>query len=97
MGLPEKPMKKQPNYVGVFLILVLLTAVEVAVTYLPLPRAPVLIPLAFAKASLVALYFMHLKFDQRIFRFVFVAGVLMGIGMIITLTILSGPPLLEIK
>jgi cytochrome c oxidase subunit IV len=97
MGLPEKPVHKQPNYTGVFLILVLLTAVEVAVTYLPIPRIPVLIPLAIAKASLVALYFMHLKFDQRIFRFVFVAGVLMGIGLIITLTIMSGPPLLDIK
>jgi cytochrome c oxidase subunit IV len=97
MGLPDKPVHKQPNYTGVFLILVLLTAVEVAVTYLPIPRIPVLIPLAVAKASLVALYFMHLKFDQRIFRFVFVAGVLMGIGLIITLTILSGPPLLDIK
>jgi hypothetical protein len=43
------------------------------------------------------LYFMHLKFDQRVFRFVFVAGVLMGIGLIITLTMLSGPPLLDIK
>jgi cytochrome c oxidase subunit IV len=97
MGLPEKTIKKQPNYVGVFLILVLLTVIEVGVTYLPIPRIPVLVPLAFAKASLVALYFMHLKFDQRIFRFVFVAGVLMGIGMIITFTILSGPPLLDIK
>ena len=38
MGLPEKSIKKQPNYMGVFLILVLLTAVEVAVTYLPIPR-----------------------------------------------------------
>lgn len=97
MGLPEKPLQKQPNYLGVFLILVLLTAVEVGVTYLPIPRIPVLIPLAIVKASLVAMYFMHLKFDQRIFRFVFVAGVLMGIGLIITLTILSAPPLLDIK
>ena len=97
MGLPEKPLQKQPDYLGVFLILVLLTAVEVGVTYLPIPRIPVLIPLAIVKASLVAMYFMHLQFDQRIFRFVFVAGVLMGIGMIITLTLLSGPPLLDIK
>ncbi|MBE3143799.1 MAG: cytochrome C oxidase subunit IV family protein [Planctomycetes bacterium] len=95
--MPEKPLQKQPNYLGVFLILVLLTAVEVGVTYLPIPRIPVLIPLAIVKASLVAMYFMHLKFDQRIFRFVFVAGVLMGIGLIITLTILSAPPLLDIK
>lgn len=97
MGLTEKPLQKQPNYLGVFLILVLLTAIEVGVTYLPIPRIPVLIPLAIAKASLVAMYFMHLKFDLRIFRFVFVAGVLMGIGLIITLTILSAPPLLDIK
>jgi len=77
--------------------LVILTAIEVAVTYLPLPRIPVLVPLAFAKASLVALYFMHLKFDQKVFRLVFIFGVVMGLGLVIVLTVLFAPPLLDIK
>jgi cytochrome c oxidase subunit IV len=89
--------KKGPNYVGVFIILAILTMVEVGVTYLPVPRIPVLVPLALVKASLVALFYMHLKFDRRVFSAVFLMGVLMGIGLIISLTILFAPQLVDLK
>ena len=96
MNTPEtQPTHKRPNYLGVFLILAVLTAVEVGVTYLPLPRIPILVPLALAKASLVALYYMHLKSDRRVFSVIFVMGLLFGIGLIISLTILFAPPLLD--
>jgi len=54
-----------------FVALAVITALEVGVTYLPLPRAPVLVPMALAKAALVALFYMHLKYDRRIFGLVF--------------------------
>jgi cytochrome c oxidase subunit IV len=58
----------EPNYIGVFIWLAVLTAVEVVAVYMPLTRlalAAILVILAFTKAALVALYFMHLKFERR--------------------------------
>ncbi|MBS1252153.1 MAG: hypothetical protein MAG451_01190 [Anaerolineales bacterium] len=70
-----------PNYVAVFAALALLTAIEVGMTYIPMPRVLlILMLLAFAagKAALVALYFMHLKFDSRLLTAVFVLPILLG-------------------
>jgi cytochrome c oxidase subunit IV len=58
---------KQPNYIGVFWWLFALTVIEIAVIYLPIAKfaiAVMLIVLAVTKAALVALYFMHLKFER---------------------------------
>ncbi|HXK30824.1 MAG TPA: cytochrome C oxidase subunit IV family protein, partial [Candidatus Binatia bacterium] len=58
----------EPNYMGVFWWLLALTIIEVAVIYLPIAKlaiAIMLITLAITKAALVALYFMHLKFERR--------------------------------
>jgi cytochrome c oxidase subunit IV len=57
----------EPNYIGVFWWLLGLTIVEIGVIYLPLAKlaiAILLIGLAISKAALVALYFMHLKFER---------------------------------
>lgn len=59
---------KEPNYIGVFWWLLTLTIIEIGVIYLPLARLAIgvlLVGLALSKASLVALYFMHLKFERR--------------------------------
>jgi cytochrome c oxidase subunit 4 len=59
---------KQPNYIGVFWWLLALTILEVGVIYLPIARLLVgilLVGLALSKAALVAMYFMHLKFEAR--------------------------------
>jgi cytochrome c oxidase subunit IV len=79
------------TYVLVFVALAVLTAVEIGVTYLPLPRVPVLVPLALFKAGLVALFYMHLKYDKRVFALVFLAGLLMGVGLILSLLALFSP------
>jgi len=58
---------KQPNYIGVFWWLLALTIIEIAVIYMPIAKfaiAVMLIVLAVTKAALVALYFMHLKFER---------------------------------
>jgi cytochrome c oxidase subunit 4 len=58
---------KEPNYMGVFWWLLILTVVEIGVIYMPLTKtviAALLIALAVSKAALVALYFMHLKFER---------------------------------
>jgi len=60
---------KEPNYMAVWWGLLVLTIAEVAVGYLHfLPKAGMVISLvsmALAKAALVAIYFMHLKFEKR--------------------------------
>ena len=56
------------NYIKIFIILSILTAVEIAITFLGLPRAllvALLVGLAVWKAALVALHFMHLKIEKR--------------------------------
>ena len=93
----EAPRGKVLTYIVVFVILAALTALEVGVTYLPLPRLPILLPIALAKAALVALFYMHLKSDRTIFRTVFALGLLAGIGLIISFILLFGSPLLDLK
>ena len=57
----------EPNYMLIFYWLAGLTALEVAVTYMPMPKIlmiALLVGLALAKATMVAMYFMHLKFER---------------------------------
>jgi caa(3)-type oxidase subunit IV len=55
-------------YIKIFYILLVLTIVEVAIVYLGLPKlllAGLLVIFAVWKAALVAMHFMHLKFEKR--------------------------------
>ena len=64
----EHAHKEHPKYMKIFWILLALTIAEVAVVYMPLPKiviALLLIGMACSKALYVALYFMHLKFEQK--------------------------------
>jgi cytochrome c oxidase subunit 4 len=57
-----------PNYMGIFYWLVALTIVEVSVPFTvtaQVPKVFLLVSLAIGKAALVALYFMHLRFEVR--------------------------------
>lgn len=96
---PDSAAPKHSNYLLVFFALAALTGLEIAVTQFPLPRAPILIPLAFLKAGLVALFYMHLRYDSKLFSAIFVAGLLLGAGFIVSMLIffgahegMSGPP-----
>ena len=68
------------KYVMIFLILVVVTAIEIATSYLEgSVTSGVIVGLllffAIIKFALVASYFMHLKTDQPIFRRFFVLGI----------------------
>ena len=57
-----------PRYMLIWGVLFLLTAVEVSVAFVALPRVAIiltLLVLAVWKAVLVALYYMHLRFEPR--------------------------------
>jgi cytochrome c oxidase subunit 4 len=72
------------QYVRVAVALAVITALEVAVYYLDLPGkllVAVLIGLASIKFSLVAAYFMHLKFDAHLLRRVFITGIILACGV----------------
>jgi cytochrome c oxidase subunit 4 len=74
------PTEKQ--YVVVALVLAAITALEVGLYYITSLPDRVLVAmlgvLAFVKFVGVALYFMHLKFDSRVFRRFFVAGLVLA-------------------
>ena len=58
----------EPNYIAIWIYLGLLTVLELIVAYAPIPKAAMvglLIGLAWVKAVLVAMYFMHLRFERR--------------------------------
>lgn len=88
----QSTKRRQPSYVGVFVLLVLLTLLEVLVTFTPLPRLQVLMPLALVKAALVVLFYMHLRFDDRVFSALFVMGLIMGAILIVSLVLLFSAP-----
>jgi len=57
-----------PSYVAVFIYLTLLTAAELGIYGLGLPKTVMigsLVALALAKATLVAMYFMHLSMERK--------------------------------
>ena len=56
------------TYLQVFVWLAVLTAAEVAIVFIPMARqimVTLLCALAITKAALVAMYFMHLKFERK--------------------------------
>ena len=67
------------DYWLIALILAVITGAEVAVTYidaLDSVVAPLLIAMSAAKFTIVVGYFMHLKYEQRIYRNLFLIGVI---------------------
>ena len=87
---------KRP-YLWIFLWLSLLTAIEVGVSYLELNKTVQIIILAAfaaAKAILVALYYMHLRYDHPILRliggFPFLLAVIMALIILADRTLVGG-------
>lgn len=95
MNIRPTKLHNHTNYLAVFGALAVLTALEVGATYLPLPRIAILLPIALIKASLVAMYFMHLKTDHHIYRYFFFFGILMGFILIGSLIIIYSPRLID--
>jgi cytochrome c oxidase subunit IV len=72
------------TYVVVALILAVITAIEVAVYYIPGLLAfivPILLVLSLIKFAMVVGYFMHLKFDHKMYAGLFVGGLAIAISV----------------
>ena len=82
-----------PNYLYVYLSLVVLTAMELAVIFMPIGRAGIILILttfALAKLAIVVMYYMHLKFEPRLYTWVFLAP-LPFVAMVATGVLLLSP------
>lgn len=75
------------NYVTIFLILMVLTATTVAVTFVDLGPLNLIIALAIAvtKATLVVLFFMHVKYSSALTK-LFIISALIMCGILVLLT-----------
>ena len=72
-------------------ILTVITAVEVGAFYLPAlagALVPILLVLSSAKFIMVVMFFMHLKFDSKIFSGLFLAGLVLATFMTVALIVL---------
>ena len=70
----------KPKYLAVFAGLAVLTAVEVGLVFTGAAQSVqvvLLIALAFSKATLVALYYMHLKFEGPLIRIIAAVPILL--------------------
>jgi cytochrome c oxidase subunit 4 len=59
---------REVNYYGIWMWLAILTVLEILAVLLPLGKfvtGVLLVAMALGKAALVALYFMHLKFETK--------------------------------
>lgn len=70
-----------PNYMAVFWWLFAITVAEVGVAYIPMSVGlliVILLLMAFGKAILVALYFMHLKYDNKLLMIIAAVPVILA-------------------
>jgi len=85
-GHSEEAVKKQVRvYVQIFLVLMVLTAVTVAVSYLHLPiywAVAVALFIACIKGSLVAGFFMHLSTERKIIYSILILAVIFFIFLL---------------
>jgi cytochrome c oxidase subunit 4 len=76
------------DYFKIAIVLVIITLIEVGIFYIEqLGRwmIPILLVLSSGKFALVVMYYMHLKFDNKIFTYMFIAGLVLAISVIMAL------------
>ncbi|HEX6588238.1 MAG TPA: cytochrome C oxidase subunit IV family protein [Longimicrobiales bacterium] len=81
------------TYVWIGLILTAITAAEVAIFYIPAIAdtawlAPVLIAMSATKFALVVMFYMHLKFDHKLFSLSFFAPMALAVTVVVSLFLL---------
>jgi cytochrome c oxidase subunit 4 len=71
------------QYILIAVILAAITAAEVTLTYIDIGALflPALLVMMAAKFLIVVSFFMHLKFDNKIFSFMFYLGLILAVGV----------------
>ncbi len=86
MSEAEATTHKQPNYAAVFWSLLILTIFEIIAANLPFAKFAVvllLVGLAIIKAALVALFYMHLKFEKYVIYIIVLFPLVLAIAMVV--------------
>ena len=68
-----------------------MTAISMRCAYIQVLEpalVPILLTLSAAKFAMVVMFFMHLKFDSKVFTGVFVAGLSIGTFVVVALIVL---------
>jgi cytochrome c oxidase subunit 4 len=81
------------KYLAIAAILTVLTMIEVAVFYIPEMRPilpPILLVMSALKFAIVAMFYMHLKFDHKLFSWLFVVPMALAAAVILALMLLFG-------
>jgi cytochrome c oxidase subunit 4 len=89
----EHPTWKQYKWVA--LILTVITIVEVWVYYIPsFVASPLFVPslliMSAVKFAIVVMFYMHLKYDHKLFRVLFTGPLIIAIVTLIVLLLLFG-------
>lgn len=71
------------GYIKIAIILAVLTAIEVATYFVDFGvlEVPSLLILMVVKFQIVVSYFMHLKFDNKVFTWLFVGGLVLALAV----------------
>ena len=83
-----RPHPTPAAYVAIALILAVITAVEVGIIYVGMAKAALYLLLFILSASkfiLVAMFFMHLRFDAPLFSLFFAGGLILAAAVMIAL------------
>ena len=86
----QEAVHKQPNYAAVFWSLLILTICEIIVANAHFAKPIIVVTLVFlamVKAALVALFYMHLKFEKYIIYFIVIFPLFLAV--IMTVMVLS--------
>jgi cytochrome c oxidase subunit 4 len=98
----EHPHPTWSTYWKVALVLTVITIIEVWAYYIPqfvASRAfvPSLLIMSAAKFAIVVLFYMHLKYDHRLFRLLFTGPFIIAIATIISLMFLFGQLVMRLR
>ncbi len=89
--VPQPPERAHPTpitYLKIAFLLVTITAVEVGIFYVESLHSiivPIFLVLSGVKFALVAMFYMHLRFDSRLFSGFFVGGLMLATAVIVAL------------
>jgi cytochrome c oxidase subunit 4 len=88
----EHPTWKQYKWVA--LILTLITVVEVWIYYTPFKDSPLFVPalliMSAVKFFIVVMFYMHLKYDHKLFKALFTGPLLIAMTTLVALMFLFG-------
>jgi len=88
----EHPTWKQYKWVAI--ILTLITVIEVWVYYTPFSQSALFVPalllMSAVKFAIVVLFYMHLKYDHRLFKALFTGPLIIAISTLLALLLVFG-------